>query len=218
MGFNLSNYQVDSTIGFNTISGDLEASGFGVGGTATWYGKTGHFIDFQLQLNRISTNIDTSILPDLVDADASTAIYLSSEFGYQVISINNIDISAQTQLSWGHIGLGNVNTTAGTINLHMEDGFTVRAGVLAEFQQDSLGWYAIGNLIVDTPDRWFTSYSGETFLDETSAMLFEFSAGISSQVANNTSLFAQANLSTSIDGRNNKRNSGGISAGLKLSW
>ena len=218
MGFNLSNYQVDSTIGFNTISGDLEASGFGVGGTATWYGKTGHFIDVQFQLNRISTNIDTSILPDLVDADASTAIYLSSEFGYQVMSINNIDISAQTQLSWGHIGLGNVNTTAGTINLHMEDGFTVRAGVLAEFQQDSLGWYAIGNLIVDTPDRWFTSYSGETFLDETSAMLVEFSAGISSQVANNTSLFAQANLSTSIDGRDNKRNSGGISAGLKLSW
>ena len=218
VGVNVSSHNVESTINLETISGTLEASGFGIGGTATWFGKAGHFADVQLQVNRITTNLDTSILPDLVDADASTAIYLSTEFGYLVASLDNIDIYAQTQLSWGHVGLGNIETTAGDFNLHMEDGFTVRAGVHAEYKQDTVSWYATGNLIADTPDQWFTRVGNETFLDKTSAMLAEIKAGISSQVADNTSLFAQANFSTSIDGRDNSRNSSGISAGLKLSW
>ncbi len=218
IGVNVSSHNVESTINLETISGTLEASGFGIGGTATWFGKAGHFADVQLQVNRITTNLDTSILPDLVDADASTAIYLSTEFGYLVASLDNIDIYAQTQLSWGHVGLGNIETTAGDFNLHMEDGFTVRAGVHAEYKQDTVSWYATGNLIADTPDQWFTRVGNETFLDKTSAMLAEIKAGISSQVADNTALFAQANFSTSIDGRDNSRNSSGISAGLKLSW
>ncbi len=218
VGVNVSSHNVESTINLETISGTLEASGFGIGGTATWFGKAGHFADVQLQVNRITTNLDTSILPDLVDADASTAIYLSTEFGYLVASLDNIDIYAQTQLSWGHVGLGNIETTAGDFNLHMEDGFTVRAGVHAEYKQDTVSWYATGNLIADTPDQWFTRVGNETFLDKTSAMLAEIKAGISSQVADNTALFAQANFSTSIDGRDNSRNSSGISAGLKLSW
>ncbi len=218
VGVNVSSHNVESTINLETISGTLEASGFGIGGTATWFGKAGHFADVQLQVNRITTNLDTSILPDLVDADASTAVYLSTEFGHLVASLDNIDIYAQTQLSWGHVGLGNIETTAGDFNLHMEDGFTVRAGIHAEYNQDKVSWYATGNLIADTPDQWFTRVGNETFLDKTSAMLAEIKAGISSQVADNTSLFAQANFSTSIDGRDNSRNSSGISAGLKLSW
>ena len=218
LGFNLSNYKVESTVTLNAISGDLEASGFGIGSTSTWYGKSGHFVDVQLQVNRITTDIDTSILPDLVDADASTAIYLSSEFGYLIASPSDINIYAQAQLSWGHVGLGNITTSAGEITLHMEDGFTVRAGIHAEYKQDNLNWYASGNIIADTPDHWFTRFGDETFLDVTSAMLAEINAGISSQVADNTSLFAQANFSTSIDGRDNSRSSNGISAGIKYSW
>ena len=218
MGFNLSSYKVESTVTLNAISGDLEASGFGIGSTSTWYGKSGHFVDIQLQVNRITTDIDTSILPDLVDADASTAIYFSSEFGYLIASPSDINIYAQAQLSWGHVGLGNIKTSAGEITLHMEDGFTVRAGIHAEYKQDNLNWYASGNIIADTPDHWFTRFGDETFLDVTSAMLAEINAGISSQVTDNTSLFAQANFSTSIDGRDNSRNSNGISAGIKYSW
>ena len=218
MGFNISNYKAESTISLNSISADLEASGFGIGSTATWYAKAGHFVDVQLHVNRITTDLDTSILPNLVDADASTATYLSGEFGYLIARPGNIDIYAQAQLSWGHVGLGNIKTTAGDITLHMEDGFTVRAGVHAEYEQDNLSWYASGSIVADTPDKWFTRFGDDTFLDETSAMLAEISAGISSQVADNAYLFAQVNVSTSIDGRDNSRSSSGISAGVKLSW
>ena len=218
VGFFVSNHTVESTINLNTNSGDLEASGYGIGATATWYGKSGHYTDIRVQVNRMTTEFEASTFGNVVDADASSAFYISSEFGYRIATPSDIDIYAQAQLSWGQIGLGNVKTTGGEIALHMEDGLTASAGIHAEFNQDSLNWYATGGLIFDTPSQWSTQFSNNKTLDQTSAMLAEFKAGISSQVSDNTSLFAQANISTSLEGNDSTRSSSGISAGIRLSW
>ena len=218
VGFFVSNHTVESTINLDPNSGDLEASGYGLGATATWYGKSGHYTDIQVQLNRITTEFDTSTFRNMVDADPSSAFYISSEFGYLIATPSNIDIFAQGQLAWGQIGLGNVKTTGGEITLHMEDGLTASAGIHAEFNQDSLNWYATGGLIFDTPNQWSTLFGNNKTLDQTSAMLAEFKAGISSQVSDNTSLFAQAYINTSVEGNDSTRSSSGLSAGIRLSW
>lgn len=218
VGFFVSNHTVESTINLNTNSGDLEASGYGIGATATWYGKSGHYTDIQVQVNRITTEFDTSTFRNVGDADASSAFYISSEFGYLIATPKDIDIYAQGQLSWGQLGLGSVKTTGGEITLHMEDGLTARAGIHAAFNQDSLNWYATGSLIFDTANQWSTLLGNNKTLDETSAMLAEFKAGISSQISDNTSLFAQANIDTSVEGNESTRRSSGISAGIRLSW
>ncbi len=218
IGANVSNYQVESTITVDTNVGNMEATGFGVGGTATWYSKDGSFIDIQGQLIRVTASVDSELLPDLIDDDRSTALYVSAEYGHLFLNLNDIKLFGIAQLSLGDVGLGQANTSAGVLKLDVDGGLTLRTGVMAEFEQDNVSWYAIANVISESADEWSVYFAGETFTDKTSALFAELNAGVSSEIATNVGLFAQGNFITSIDGHDNSKSSFGISAGIKYSW
>lgn len=218
IGANVSNYQVESTITVDTNVGKMEATGVGVGGTATWYSKDGNFVDVQGQLIRVTTSVDSELLPDLIDDDRSTALYVSAEYGHLFLTLNDFSIFGMAQLSYGDVGLGQANTTAGVLKLDVDGGLSLRAGVKAEFEQDTVNWYAIANVISESADEWSVQFAGETFVDRTSSLFAELNAGVSSKIATNIGLFAQGNFITSIDGHDNSKNSFGLSAGIKYSW
>ena len=218
LGANISNYKVESSIVVDTNTGDMEASGFGVGGTATWYSKTGNFIDIQGQLIRLTADLNSEILPNLLDEDRSTALYFSGEYGHLVYQLEDITFYGIGQVSWGEVGLGQAQTSAGVLKLDVDGGLTLRAGVMAEFDQQTVNWYAIANIVSESTDEWSIQFSGETFADETSSLFGELNAGVSSAITPQATLFAQGNFITSIDGHDNSKSSFGISAGIKYSW
>ena len=218
LGANLSNYTVESSVTVDTNVADLEATGFGVGGTATWYSTDGSYVDIQGQLIRVTATVDSELLPNLLDDDRSTALYLSAEYGYLFFDLNDLNIYGIAQASWGEVGLGQASTSAGNLKLDIDGGITLRAGVMAEFEQDTVDWYAIANVISESTDEWGIRFAGERFTDRTSSLLAEINAGVSSDISTNIALFAQGNFITSIDGHDNSRSSFGLSAGIKYSW
>ena len=218
LGANLSNYTVESSVTVDANVADLEATGFGVGGTATWYANDGSYVDIQGQLIRVTATVDSELLPDLLDDDRSTAMYLSAEYGYLFFDLNDLNIYGVAQVSWGEVGLGQASTSAGVLKLDIDGGLTLRAGVMAEFEQDTVDWYAIANVVSESTDEWSIRFAGERFTDRTSSLLAEINAGVSSDISTNIALFAQGNFITSIDGHDNSRSSFGLSAGIKYSW
>ena len=93
--------------------GKIDAEGFGIDATATWYGTKGTYVDLQGQVNWISSDMSSSAAGSLAEGELSKAYALSAEVGHRFELDQNTTLVPQAQLTLGKLHGASFTDSAG---------------------------------------------------------------------------------------------------------
>lgn len=212
---------VTSALGFGTI----DAEGFGVGATATWYGNTGTYVDLQGQMNWIDSDISSSAAGVLAAGELSKAYALSAEVGHRFALNETAALVPQAQLTWGRIEGGAFTDSAGNaVDLGSNDRTIGRLGLAYEYAPKTAAGgnptkaYVIGNILHDFSGDSSVKVSGASLSTGAAEKTWgEIGVGGSYAFDANKTLYGEAAYRTSFGGSSNNN---GLSAtvGLRIQW
>jgi outer membrane autotransporter protein len=83
--------------------GDIRTDGYGFGGTLTWYGKNGFYLDAQSQLTWYDSDLNSDDLGELADGNNGFGYALSLEGGKRIELPNGLAITPQAQLVYSSV-------------------------------------------------------------------------------------------------------------------
>ncbi|CAN7543071.1 autotransporter outer membrane beta-barrel domain-containing protein [Devosia sp. LjRoot16] len=211
-------------------AGSVNALGFGVGGTLTWYGAGGLYVDGQAQLIGYSADIvsdDTGAT--LVEGNDAFGYGLSLEAGQKIGLNDNWSLTPQAQLSYSAVRFSDfTDQYDGTVSLD-DGGDTLvgRLGLSADYEsewQDAAGetkqthLYGIGNLYYDFLDGSRVDVSGTKFASQNQGLWGGVGVGGSLSWADEQySVFGEALVRGSLDDFGNN-NAIGAKVGFNGRW
>lgn len=98
--YGVANSNVSSMFG----NGAIDATGYGFGGTATWYGNNGSYVDARATVTWYDTDIRSSTLSTkLANGNRGSGVATSVEAGHQLALGGNWSITPQAQLAWSQV-------------------------------------------------------------------------------------------------------------------
>lgn len=98
--YGIANSSVSSMFG----NGSVDATGYGFGGTATWYGNNGSYVDARATVTWYDTDIRSSTLSTkLANGNRGSGVATSVEAGHQLALGGNWSITPQAQLAWSQV-------------------------------------------------------------------------------------------------------------------
>lgn len=98
--YGIANSNVSSMFG----NGAIDATGYGFGGTATWYGTNGSYVDARATLTWYDTDIrSTTLSAKLANGNRGSGVATSVEAGHQLPLGGNWSITPQAQLAWSQV-------------------------------------------------------------------------------------------------------------------
>lgn len=177
-GVNAQFGTVSSDIASIYGAGSVSAMGFGVGGTLTWYGAGGLYVDGQAQLVRYEADIvsdDTGTT--LVEGNDAFGYGLSLEAGQKIALDDNWSLTPQAQLSYSAVRFSDFTDQFGGAVSLGDGGDTLvgRLGLSADYEadwQDESGeskqthLYGVANLYYDFLDGSSVDVSGTAFASQ----------------------------------------------------
>ncbi len=126
--------------------GEISTDGYGFGGTLTWYGDNGFYLDGQTQV----TWYDSDLMSDLANmglADGNNGLgyAFSAESGKRVAIDQNWSVTPQAQLTYSNVDFDSFNDAFGArISLDRGESLQGRIGLAVEHQNS---WYNASGLI-----------------------------------------------------------------------
>lgn len=98
--YGIANSNVSSMFG----NGAIDATGYGFGGTATWYGNNGSYVDARATVTWYDTDIRSSTLATkLANGNRGSGVATSVEAGHQLALGGNWSVTPQAQLAWSQV-------------------------------------------------------------------------------------------------------------------
>ncbi|MBZ9850374.1 autotransporter-associated beta strand repeat-containing protein [Mesorhizobium sp. CA14] len=157
---------VSSTFG----TGSISATGYGVGGTLTWFGNSGFYVDSQAQATWYDSDINSAVLGKLADGNNGFGYGLSIESGQKIALRSNWSLTPQAQLSYSSVRFSSFTDRFSTVvSPGSGDSLIGRLGISADYEDqwaDSAGQvsrahvYGIANLYYDFLDGTDVDVSG----------------------------------------------------------
>jgi outer membrane autotransporter protein len=212
---------VTSALGFGTI----DAEGFGVGATATWYGNSGTYVDLQGQVNWIDSDISSSVAGSLAKGQSVKAYALSAEVGHRFAISETATLVPQAQLMWGRIDGGAFTDSQGNaVDLGSDDRTIGRIGLAYEYAPNKAAGgnqtkaYVIGNILHDFSGGSSVKVAGATLSTEAAEKTWaEIGVGGSYAIDENKTLYGEAAYRTSFSGSSDNNGLSGT-VGLRIQW
>ena len=163
-----------SDISSRQSDGDVETQGWGLGGTLTWYGDHGFYVDTQAQANWYDNDFNsTTANKSLANGRKGFGYALSAETGQRFDLNNNWSLTPQAQLMWSSIRFDGFSDVFGTaVALNDGDSLTGRIGISADYRnawRDANGQltrtsvYGIANLYQEFLGDMSVKVAGTTF-------------------------------------------------------
>ena len=204
--------------------GKIDAEGFGIGATATWYGTKGTYVDLQGQMNWISSDFSSSAAGSLAQGELSKAYALSAEVGHRFELDQNTTLVPQAQLTFGKIQGASFTDSAGNaVDLGSNTSMIGRLGLAYEYENNDrtdgnrTKAYVIGNILHDFSKDSMVNVAGADLSSANSGKTWgEIGIGGSVTIDSNKTIFGEASYRGSFNGGSN---SGlGLTAGLRVQW
>ncbi|MDX8504215.1 autotransporter outer membrane beta-barrel domain-containing protein [Mesorhizobium captivum] len=161
--------------------GDIDTTGYGLGGTLTWYGNNGLYVDAQGQLTWYDSDLHSATLSrTLTKGNNSFGYALSIETGQKIGLAARWSLTPQAQLSYSSVRFDDLTDPYGAA-VSLRDGDTLigRLGLSADYDKewkDAAGQvsrssvYGIANLYYDFLDGSDVDVSGKRFVSENRAL------------------------------------------------
>ncbi|CAG9172926.1 autotransporter family protein [Cupriavidus pampae] len=98
--YGIANSNVSSMFG----QGSIDATGYGVGATATWYGTNGAYVDARATVSWYDTDIRSSTLSTkLANGNRGNGVATSVEAGHRLPLGGDWSVTPQAQLAWSQV-------------------------------------------------------------------------------------------------------------------
>jgi outer membrane autotransporter protein len=202
--------------------GRIEAEGFGIGSTLTWYGHDGLYVDTQAMAYWVTTDAWSSAAGVLLDGQDNMVYSLSGEAGKRFEFGEGIAVMPQMQVAWGSLDGGNFTDALGNVVVLGDNNSLIgRTGVTLEriFAADGGGdgkVYTFGNVLHDFGGDRTVTVAGTDLVQSSSGTWGEIGGGFNLPAGTNTNLFAQASYRQAFSGVDGEAVS--VSGGIRVSW
>ncbi|MDF0699399.1 autotransporter outer membrane beta-barrel domain-containing protein [Rhizobium sp. MC63] len=162
-------------------TGDIDATGYGLGGTMTWYGNSGLYLDAQGQLTWYDSDLHSDDLSrTLTKGNDGFGYAVSIEAGQKISLGTQWSLTPQAQLSYSSVRFEDFTDPYGAA-VSLGDGDTLlgRLGLSVDYEnewKDAKGrasrasGYGIANLYYDFLDGSDVDVSGTRFVSENRAL------------------------------------------------
>jgi len=122
-------------------NGSIGSTGYGLGGSLTWYGSGGFYLDAQANLTWYDSALASSTAATgLVSGNSGFGYALGVEAGQQVALNQNWSVTPQAQLTYSDVGYeGFTDVFAAAVSMVERDDLTIRLGVSADYQNSWTG-------------------------------------------------------------------------------
>ncbi|MBZ9849786.1 autotransporter outer membrane beta-barrel domain-containing protein [Mesorhizobium sp. CA14] len=221
--------QASSDVSSAFGTGSIDATGYGPGGTLTWLGNSGFYVDAQAEATWYDSDLKSATLATtLADGNEGFGYGLSIEAGRKVALNNNWSLTPQAQLTYSSVdfddfadpfgavvSLGSGDTLVGRLGLSAdyEDQWVDRAGQVSRAHV-----YSIANLHYDILDGSKVNVSGIDFVSENQALWGGLGAGGSLSWADDRyAIFGEAIARASLEDFGDSYAIGG-KVGFSVKW
>ena len=162
---------VKSDVSSSFGTGSIDATGYGFGGTLTWYGKSGLYVDTQAELTWFNSDLSSATLGSkLSNGNNGFGYGLGIEAGQKIALTGNWSLTPQAQLNYASVDFDNFTDPYGAlVSNGGSDSLIGRLGLSADHESD---WkdkegrtshshvYGIANLYYDFLDGTDVDVSG----------------------------------------------------------
>lgn len=117
-------------------NGSISSTGFGMGGSLTWYGNSGFFLDAQANLTWYGSDLASSTAGiSLISDNRGFGYALGVEAGKQIALGPNWSVTPQAQLSYSAVDYDDFTDALGAaVSLADADSLKIRLGISADYQ------------------------------------------------------------------------------------
>lgn len=133
------------SVRYGTIAGDvtsifgngsISSDGYGVGGSLTWYGSGGFYLDAQASLTWYDSRLNSSTAATRLASDNGGFGYaIGVEAGQQIALADNWSMTPQAQLTYSNVTYDRFTDVYGAaVSLDEGDDLTIRLGLSTDYQ------------------------------------------------------------------------------------
>lgn len=207
--------------------GDISTDGYGLGGTLTWYGKNGYYVDGQAQIMRFKSDLSSSMASrSLINGNHATGYALSVESGKRIPINAQWSITPQAQLTYTRADFDNFNDPFGAaVSSNKGASLQSRLGITLDHEaQGGKGSmsrshiYGIANLYYEFLNGSQVTVSGKNFSSRPDRLWGGLGAGVSYNWGKDKySLYAEGLVNTSLEKIGSSRSLQG-NVGFRMRW
>ncbi len=166
--------QVSTAVSSIFGNGNIDTTGYGFGGTLTWYGNNGFYLDAQGQVTWYDSNLYSNTLRrGLADGNDGFGYAMSLEAGKRIALNENWTLTPQAQLTWSSVDFDSFTDPYGArVSLDKGDSLKGRLGLTLgherswkddDGQTSRVQFYSIVNLTNEFLDGTRVDVSGTKF-------------------------------------------------------
>lgn len=136
-GATLQYGKVDSNVSSFYGLGRIKSTAYGIGGTLTWYGRNGLYVDAQAQWNRYDTDLTSRTLGrELVNGNKGSGYNAGIEFGQKFALSERWSLIPQGQLTYASVDFDRFTDPYGaSVRSRNGDSLVARAGMAVDHER-----------------------------------------------------------------------------------
>ncbi|MER9330971.1 autotransporter outer membrane beta-barrel domain-containing protein [Mesorhizobium sp. M0488] len=209
--------------------GSIAATGYGIGGTLTWFGNSGFYVDAQAQATWYDSDIRSATLgTTLADGNDGFGYGVGVETGQKIALNGNWSLTPQAQLAYSAVDFDAFTDPFGAVvSPGGSDSLVGRLGLSADYEDQWAGdegqvsrthIYGLANLYYDFLDGNDVDVSGVKLVSENQALWGGVGLGGSlSWVDGRYSVFGEGSVRTSLQDFGDS-NAIGAKLGFSVKW
>ncbi|KIC35910.1 hypothetical protein RA27_22530 [Ruegeria sp. ANG-R] len=216
---------VDASVtNFLGSAGNIDADGYGLGATATWYGNNDIYVDVTGRINWIESDLTSNSQGRLVRDHSSVAYGVSIEGGYRHAIDGNRTLIPQAQLAWGGLdGNSLTDSQDNDIDIGHNDRLVGRLGLAYEYAFPDVDRglrdaYVIGNILHDFDGSTSVVGNGATLNGGAETTQWEVGFGGDIVLSETASLYGEASYRNTFGGSGDDRQGYHINVGMAIAW
>ena len=200
----------------------LNAEGFGIASSLTWFGNDGFYVDGIAALDFVSIDATSQGGGELLNDHDDVVYSASAEIGKRIELEGGTTLIPQAQLSWGKMRNGSLTDNLGNVvSFADREALTLRIGLTVEqdvaFTAVGAGkLYGFGNVLHDLEGSRSATVAGTEVTQSGTGDWFELGAGFSLQSKSSAELFGKVFYREAFNGV--KGDAIAVSAGWQIQW
>lgn len=228
-GVNASYLNGHSHVSSESGDGRINTDGYGIGGSMTWYGDSGVYLDNQASATWYSSSLQADALSErIVRSNKGFGYALSSEVGKRYSLNNAWTLTPQFQLTYSNVSFDSFTDNFGArVRNSSSDSLQARLGVAAAYETTSGGAdnkrnksvvYGVANLYNEFLNGSKVNVSGVEFVSKNQRVWAGLGLGGAYQWDDDRyAIYAEASVNTSLKKFGDSHSTKGI-VGLRVRW